>query len=100
MKRIEENEIRLDNLNNIVNNLDKNLEELEKSVKDYKLLNKYYGSKAWFKDKEDFEKGKINNIKAGVLSEDAVWNLDEEIKDIINRIDNIKKHIYDDRSAK
>ena len=86
MKRIEENEKRLDRLNNIVYNLDKSLEEFENNYKEYRLLNKYYGSKQWFKDKEDFESGKIKNIKAGVLSEDAVWNTLEDIDDLLKRM--------------
>lgn len=91
IERIEKNEERLDNLNNIINNLDKALEEFENNFKEYKLLNRYYGSKNWFKDKEYFEKGKIKNIKAGVLSEDAVWNLDETVKDIFDRMKKIVK---------
>jgi len=86
MGRIDNNERRLDNLNKIVSNLDNDLNELEKSFSDYKLLNKYYGSKSWFKDKDNFEKGIIKNIKAGVLSEDAIWNLDENISDLISRM--------------
>ena len=91
MKRIEDNERRLDSLNIIVNNLDKALEEFENNYKEYRLLNKYYGSKSWFKDKEDFEKGKIRNVKAGVLSEDAIWDLDDKVKEIIKRMDSIIK---------
>ena len=87
--KISVNEKRLNNLNIIVNNLDKDLTSLEKSLTDYKLLNKYYGSKEWFRDKENFEKGKIKNLQAGVLSEDAIWNLDENIADLINRMDNL-----------
>ena len=86
IERIRKNEERLDNLNNIVNSLDKSLEDFENNIKEYKQLNKYYGSKSWFKDKEDFESGTIKNVKAGVLSEDAVWDLDERVKDIINRM--------------
>lgn len=89
MGRIENNEKRLDNLNNIVSSLDKDLDYFKKLIPDYKLLNKYYGSKSWFKDKNDFEKGKIKNIKTGVLSEDAVWNLDEDVSEIIIKMQEI-----------
>ena len=34
-----------------------------------------------------------NNIKAGVLSEDAVWNLDEDISDLIKRMNKLIKSI-------
>ena len=93
MNRIEKNEKRLDDLNELALTLEEDLDKLEGSIKEYQLLNKYYGSKNWFKDKEDFEKGKIKNIKAGVLSEDAVWNLDEKISEILVRMDSIIKQI-------
>lgn len=89
MKRIIDNEKRLDTLNNIVLNLDKDLTDLENNLNEYYKLNNYYGSKNWLKDKEDFENGKINNIKAGVLSEDAVWNLDEDINDLLIRMNKL-----------
>ena len=89
MNRIEDNEKRLDTLKEIVSNLDKDLTELENNINEYYKLNKYYGSKNWLKDKEDFENGKIKDIKAGVLSEDAVWNLDEDISDLIKRMNKL-----------
>ena len=55
------------------------------------LLNNYYGSKNWIKDKESFENGKVANIKAGVLSEDAVWNMLEDINDLLNEMKIILK---------
>ncbi len=93
MNRIEKNEKRLDDLNEIASKIEEDLDKLEDSIKEYQLLNKYYGSKNWFKDKEDFEKGKIKSVKAGVLSEDAVWNLDEKISEILVRMDSIAKQI-------
>ena len=91
MGRIEDNEKRLDTLKEIVSNLDKDLTELENNINEYYKLNKYYGSKNWLKDKEDYENGKIKDIKAGVLSEDAVWNLNDDIKDLINEMELIIK---------
>ena len=89
MGRIEENEERLDKLNESVLALDKDLDSFEDLIHEYYSLNEYYGSKEWLKDKDDFEKGKINNVKAGVLSEDAVWNLDENVKDLLTRMKGI-----------
>ena len=91
MNRIEENEKRLDSLNDIVSSLDKDMTDLENNINEYYKLNKYYGSKNWLKDKEDFENGKIKDIKAGVLSEDAVWNLDEDMNDLIKRMNKLIK---------
>lgn len=100
MGRIEENENRLDNLNSIVLSLDKKLDDFEDSIQEYVTLNKYYGSKKWFKDKEDFEKGKIKNVKAGVLSEDAVWDLDEKTRDLINHMEKIVKQFNENNVSK
>lgn len=91
MKRIEDNEKRLDKLSKIVSKLNNNLVNFEDLIQDYYSLNEYYGSKEWFQDKDDFESGKIKNIKAGVLSEDDVWNLDENIKDLIIKMEEIIK---------
>lgn len=87
--RIEENEKRLDDLMEAVVHLNHSLDEFELLVADYKKLNKYYGSSKWFLDKENYEKGKYTDIKAGVLSEDAVWNLDEEVSSLLERMNKI-----------
>ncbi len=93
MKRIIDNEQRLDNLSNLTKKIHRDLDDFTKIIHEYHLLNKYYGSKGWFKDKETFEKGKYPNIKAGVLSEDAVWNLDEDIHELIHKMEIIIKKI-------
>ena len=87
--RISKNEERLDMALSSVENLEKALEDFKKNKKDIKLLNKYYGSKAWFNDKDAFEKKKIANVKAGVLSEDAVWNMNEDISYLISEMKKI-----------
>ena len=81
--RITKNEERLDKLLESVKKLEEALVFFEGNKKDFELLNKYYGSKSWFKDKEDYENGRIPKIKAGVLSEDAVWNLDDDVGSLI-----------------
>ena len=80
--RIVKNEERLDNLLEIIKELELSLEKFKSNKKNLYLLNKYYGSKNWFKDKEMHDKGLIKE-KAGVLSEDAVWNMNEEIDNLI-----------------
>ena len=91
--RITKNEERLDNILESIKELEKALENFKNNQKNIKLINKYYGSKNWFKDKEYYEQGKISNIKAGVLSEDAVWNMLDDIKDITNEMKMIIKNI-------
>ena len=50
---------------------------------DLKLLSDYYGSKDFFHDLEMDEKGMLpSDLKRGVLSEDAVYDLLGEIREI------------------
>lgn len=91
IKRITKNEERLDNIIQNIKELELALSNFKKNKKDLTLLNKYYGSKSWFKDKEMYESNKISNIKAGVLSEDTVWNMNEDINDIIKEMEFIIK---------
>ena len=91
-ERIEENEKRLDDVLSSVRKLEEALSLFKSNKDNLKKLNKYYGSKNWFKDKEAFESKKITNIKAGVLSEDAVWNINEDIDDLIKEMKNIIKN--------
>ena len=83
--RIKENEKRLDNVLLSIKKLDEALNDFEINKKNIKILNKYYGSKTWFKDKDLLENGKIENIKAGVLGEDTIWDLLENIDLLIGK---------------
>ncbi|MBR3523311.1 MAG: DUF4298 domain-containing protein [Bacilli bacterium] len=89
--RIEKNEEKLDSILNIIKELDNSLDNFDKCLKDIKDVNKYYGSKSWFKDKELFENRKITNVNAGVLGEDTVWNMNEDIDDIIIKMQKLIK---------
>lgn len=88
-ERINKNEERLDKVLESVEELEKALGNFKENHKNFELLNKYYGSKNWFRDKESYEKGEILEIKAGVLSEDAVWNLDERVAEIVSEMEKI-----------
>ena len=50
---------------------------LDKSLQDdIAALEKYYGSDEWRKDLADDEAGRLpKGLKRGVLSEDGIWNL-------------------------
>ena len=93
IERINKNEERLDRINECINNLENALNSFKTNYKDIKLINNYYGSKNWFKDKESFEEHKIEGIKAGVLSEDAVWNMNENITDLLIEMEKIIKYM-------
>lgn len=54
---------------------------------DIRQLSDYYGSKDWKSDFTADEAGRLPaDLKRGVLSEDAVWNLLTDIKAIDERI--------------
>lgn len=82
INRISKYEEKLDSVINSIKLLDEAINVYKNNIKNIKELNKYYGSKNWFKDKDSYEKNKIPKIKAGVLSEDAIWNINEDIKDL------------------
>ena len=91
IERINKNEKRLDKLLKYINNIEKSLNEFKTNKKDLSLLNKYYGSKNWFKDKEEYESNKIPKIKAGVLSEDTIWNMNENVEELLKEMQIIIK---------
>ena len=96
IKRIELNEERYDKIESIINELNDTLNKFKTCQKEFSLLNKYYGSKKWFKDKYNFEKNLIPKIKAGVLTEDAIWDLNDDIKEVIS----LMKSIVDEYNEK
>ena len=67
------------------------LKEYEAVQKQYKKLSDYYGSPRWMKDFEDDEAGKLpQDLKRGVLSEDAVYDLLAEIDEIKKKLRKIR----------
>lgn len=86
IERIAKNEERLDSILSSINKLEEALKEFESNKKNLQLLKKYYGSKTWFKDKELYEKDLIPKVKAGVLSEDTVWNMLEDLDKMIEEM--------------
>jgi len=54
---------------------------------DIAALDEYYGSGEWRQDFEDDETGKLpQDLKRGVLSEDGIWNLLADCKELKNRM--------------
>ena len=84
--RITQNEERLDKLLISVRKLDEAIDDFVSNKRNLNKLKRYYGSKSWFKDKEAYEKGQIKHVKAGVLCEDAVWDVLDEIDEIKAKI--------------
>lgn len=76
IERIREMEACLDMTAAAVEALSAALDQYEAAQKSYKKLSDYYGSSRWMKDYEADEAGKLpKDLKRGVLSEDAVYDL-------------------------
>lgn len=83
IERIQKNEERYDKVLLSINNLQNELEGFKNIKKEIQKLDKYYQSPNWLKDKDAYENNKIPKIKAGVLSEDGLWNMFTSIDEII-----------------
>lgn len=93
IERIKNNEEKLDKVLDIIKRLEEALDDFENSQNIIKELNDYYGSKEWFEDKGAFETGKIERVKAGVLTEDAVWDLVIDINELLERMNKISRNL-------
>ena len=87
IKRIQEMERCLDVSREAVYNLAEAFAAYEAAQKDYKKLSDYYGSAQWMRDYEADEAGKLpSDLKRGVLSEDAVFDLITDNHDLAVRM--------------
>ena len=84
-KRIEENEKYLDDSLEFIKKTEEFTQSLDSIKNKLSKLNKYYGSKEWFKDLKEYDKKKLK-IKAGVLSEDGVWNMNETLNESLKEL--------------
>ena len=99
IKRIEKMEKRLDASASAVLRMTEALDEYENTYKAYKELADYYGSGLWMKDYEDDEKGVLpKDLKRGVLSEDAVYDLICENHEIAVRMMKLVLRMAEDKS--
>ncbi|MBR4379923.1 MAG: DUF4298 domain-containing protein [Bacteroidaceae bacterium] len=73
----------------IVRAMDSALNAFELVQGDIRTLDEYYGSDEWKADLAADEAGLLPpTLKRGVLSEDGIWNLLEDNKDLLRRITN------------
>ena len=94
IERIEKMEAYLDEIRKATDDLDKALEAYEGTRKKYTQLENYYTGPRWMKDFEDYEAGKLpKDLKCGVLSEDAVYDLLTNRKDLAVRMNRLV-HLY------
>ena len=85
--RIQQMERCLDRASQAVMRLSSALDEYADAQDALRQLSDYYGSDAW---KHDFTADSFGllpqDLKRGVLSEDAVWNLLEDVRDLKKRM--------------
>ncbi|MBO6059032.1 MAG: DUF4298 domain-containing protein, partial [Bacteroidaceae bacterium] len=56
-------------------------------LEDIEALEAYYGSEAWKQDYADDEAGRLPaGLKRGVLSEDGIWNLLSDVRELNDRL--------------
>ena len=87
IERIKQMERQLELAAKAVKGLSDVLAEYEAAQEALRELEVYYGSEEWRQDFADDEAGRLpRDLKRGVLSEDALWNLLDEWKELKKRI--------------
>ena len=82
IERIRYMEQNLERVMNAAKREDDGPDDREDVQKALRELEAYYGSDLWKQDFEDDEQGKLpRNLKRGVLSEDAIWNVLEDLSE-------------------
>ena len=80
-------ELRMERAAKAVMELSAALDNYEAVQEDIAELERYYGSEAWKQDFADDEAGMLPaDLKRGVLSEDGIWNLLEDVRELNNRL--------------
>lgn len=89
-ERIRQMEQRLDRASSAVMELSAALDKYAGAQEAIAELDKYYGSEEWRQDFADDEAGLLPaDLKRGVLSEDAVWNLLADSRELVTRMQEI-----------
>lgn len=87
IERITQMERKMERAVRAVLNLSAALEEYEAVQGDIITLREYYSSAEWKQDFNADEAGKLpTSLKRGVLSEDGIWNLLEDVSELNNRL--------------
>ena len=92
IRRIAGMERRLTRASAALKRLSSALDKYEEVQEDFAALSDYYGSDMWKQDFADDEAGRLpQDLKRGVLSEDGIWNLFEDNKELQEKIRNITR---------
>ena len=90
IERIERMERNLERATNALRVLNDALDEYEAVQEALHELNSYYGSDTWKQDFSDDEQGRLpKNLKRGILSEDAIWNVLEDYRTLKERLESL-----------
>ncbi len=85
--RIRQMERRLNRATAAVKRLTAALEKWDATKADIQALDEYYGSDLWRQDFADDEAGLLPaDLKRGVLSEDGIWNLLTDVRELNKRL--------------
>lgn len=86
-QRISRMEQLFDRASEAVTELSAALEKYQAAQEAIATLSVYYGSDEWKQDFADDEAGLLPaDLKRGVLSEDGIWNLLAEVRELDNRL--------------
>ena len=92
LRRIRQMERHLVRAASALKRLSSALDKYEEAKADIAALASYYGSDEWKQDFAADEAGLLpKDLKRGVLSEDGIWNVLEDNKELQKKIRNIKK---------
>ena len=92
--RVREMEYLLDKCMPAIEGLERELNRMDKLGDDMKRLFDYYGSDAWYEDRD----GELpDGIKAGVLSEDSVYDAITGVRDAAIRMIELAADILKNR---
>ncbi len=87
LARIRQMERRLNRASAAVKRLEAALDKWEAAQEAIAALNGYYGSDLWKQDLADDEAGRLPaDLKRGVLSEDGIWDLLNDAREVADRL--------------
>lgn len=97
--RIKNMEARLDVSAEAIEALAAALEKYEAALPEWKKLADYYGSAQWMRDYEADEAGKLpKDLKRGVLSEDTVYDLLIENRELVAKMAKLTAQAIEDNT--
>ena len=87
IERIQQMERHLDRASTAILQMSAALDQYAEAQNAIHSLRDYYTSPQWKQDFSDDEAGRLpKNLKRGVLSEDAVWSLLEDNRELLDRM--------------